>query len=194
MSKMSEALANVARPIQPREDKLEALRLVVRAHRDLMDRIAALEEELKAARKSKWDMESRTLPDMFGEAGVDHVGIPAEGNMPSYDAVLSPYYHANIPPDQKEEAFEWLEREGHGDIIKTTVRVELGRGEREKAKTLENWLQRVGIEYSRDLGVPWNTLTAWLKEQIEKGNHIPPLSLIGATVGHIVRLKERKVK
>ena len=194
MSKMSEALAKVARPIQPREDKLEALRLVVRAHRDLMDRIASLEEEVKQARKTKWEMESQTLPDMFNEAGVDRVGIPAEGNMPSYDAVLAPYYHANIPPESKEEACIWLDDHGHGDLIKTTVRVELGREEREKAKQVESMLQELGVNYSQDLGVHWKTLTAWLQEQIEKQNPIPPLTIIGAVVGHIVRLKERKVK
>jgi hypothetical protein len=37
--------------------------------------------------------------------------------------------------------------------------------------------------------VPWNTLTAWLKEQVEKGN-TPPLDTIGGEVGRIVKLKE----
>ena len=193
MSKMNDALAKIAQPIKPKEDKLEALRLIVRAHRDLIKRIEEQEEQLKQSMKLKWEMESRQLPDLFEEAGVDRVGIPADGNHPAYDAVRSPYYHANIPAEQKENAFNWLEREGHGDLIKTVVKVELGRGEREKAKEVETLLQELGVDYSRDLGVPWNTLTAWLKEQIEKHGNIPPLSLIGGTVATVVRLKERKI-
>jgi len=192
MSKMNDEVAKIAQPVKPRHDKLEALQLIVRAHRDLMHRIAGLEEQLEQARKLKWEMESRQLPDLFEEAGVDRVGLPAEGNYPAYDAVRLAYYHANIPPDHKEEAFDWLEREGHGDIIKTTVKVQLGLGERELAKKVESLLQKLGVDYSRDLGVPWNTLTAWLKEQIEKHEKIPPLDLIGGKVGTVVKLKERK--
>jgi len=193
MSEMSDDLAKVAQPVQPREDKLQALRFIVRAHHDLCNRILDIEEQLNQAKKAKLEMEMRTLPDLFHEAAVDRVGIPEDGNHPAYDAVLTPYYHANIPPEYREEAFSWLEDHGHGDLIKTTVKVELGRGQREKAKEVESMLQKLGIDYSRDLGVPWNTLTAWLKEQIHKQKPLPPLTTIGASVGNIVKLKERKL-
>lgn len=190
--KISDAVANIARPVKVNEDKLEALRQVVREHRDITAHLEYLEAEVKAARKKKWEIEFKKLPDMFHEAGVDKVGLAAEGNHPAYDAVLAPYYHANIPANQKSEAFQWLEEEGHGDIIKTVIKVELGRGDRAIATAVEAVLEKMNVDYSSDLGVPWNTLTAWLKEQIEKHNKVPPLSLIGATVGNIVKLKERK--
>ena len=37
--------------------------------------------------------------------------------------------------------------------------------------------------------VPWNTLTKWLQEMVEKGE-TPPLDVIGGEVGRIVKLKE----
>ena len=194
--KISDAVAKIARPVKVNEDKLEALRQVVRRHRDLTKRIEDLELELNVLKKQKWELETKTMPDLFMDAGVDKVGIAAEGNYPAYDAALSPYYHANISKDMTEEqrqaAFKWLEDEGHGDLIKTQLKVDLGLGDRKSAKKVEAFLQKAGIDYSSELGVPWNTLTSWLKEQIEKQEKIPPLSLIGATVGNIVKLRERK--
>jgi len=191
-SKLNDAVAAAASSVLPNQDKLEALRLVVRAHRDLQKRIADLEEQLSEAKKTRYKMEMRELPEMFYEVGVDRIGIPEEGNHPAYDAVLQPYYHANIPADQRDQAFEWLQEKGHGDLIKTVVKVELGLRQREVARKVESMLEKLGVDYSRDLGVPWNTLTAWLKEQIEKHQEIPPLTMLGATVGNIVKLKERK--
>jgi hypothetical protein len=194
--KMSAALAAAMTPIQPTQDKLEALRNAVRRQRDLQLEIRELQQLLSDKNKALSDMEMRELPDLFYAAGVDSVGITAEGNLPAYDATMRPFYHANIkadwPDEQKSDAFKWLDKEGHGDLIKTMIKVELGRGERKQAIKLEKALQEMGIDYSSELGVPWNTLTAFVKEQIEKHQTVPPLDLLGASVGTVVKLKERK--
>ena len=43
-----------------------------------------------------------------------------------------------------------------------------------------------------ELTVPWNTLTSYVREQVE-GDH-PPLDLeiLGATAGQVVKIKKRK--
>lgn len=172
-------------------DKLDQLREAVRSYRTLLNALANLEEDVRAVKMRIDEMQSKILPDLFHQANVDRVGLPKEGNHPAFDAVLQPYYHARIPKENQEEAFTWLEDHGHGDLIKTTMKVELGRGERELAKKVQEALKKMGVDYSQDLGVPWNTLTVWIREQIEK-HQSPPLALFGAIVGTIVKLKERK--
>jgi uncharacterized protein YacL (UPF0231 family) len=39
-----------------------------------------------------------------------------------------------------------------------------------------------------------NTLTAWLKEEIERKRSVLPLETLGATVGKIVSVKARREK
>jgi hypothetical protein len=173
-------------------DKLEHVRDAVRRHLGLQQRIAELTEENKLLTRQLNDMAKRELPDLFNEVQVDSVGLAPEGNQPGYDAKLSPYYHANIPADRAIEAFAWLDAEGHGDLIKNVITVELGRGDNETAKAVQYALDDLGIEYSTKLSVPWNTLTAFVREQVERYSRVPPLDILGAEIGQIVKLKERK--
>jgi hypothetical protein len=194
----SPALAAAMRAAAPTQapDKLDALRAAARELRDKEREIADLDERLKAAKAEANEMRHKRLVDLMQEAGVDRVGLPAEGNQPAADAVLSPYYHAVIAadwePDRRQVAFSWLESAGHGDLIKTVLTVAFGRDERARAKEIQQYLELMSIPYTAQLDVPWNTLTAFVREQVEKYHSVPPLETIGATVGQVVKLKARK--
>lgn len=178
------------------EDKLDKLRAAVREVRDLRRDEQDLTERLAQVKAQINEREGKTLPDLFTEAKVDHIGLEAEGNLPAYDAEMKPYYHANIsaewPMEQQQKGFDWLDENKFGDLIKSMYVVMVPRGARAKALEVEEALEKLGVEYEVKLGVPWNTLTAWLKERVEKFKSTPPLDLLGATVGKVVKLKERK--
>jgi hypothetical protein len=183
-----------ASPAAP--DKLDAIRDVARQLRDKEKEILDLDERLKATKAEVLDLKHKKLVDLMQEAGVDKIGLPAEGNYPPSDAVLSPYYHAviaaNWEPERRQAAFNWLESEGHGDLVKTVVTVAFGRDERQRAREITQYLELMGVQHSVQLDVPWNTLTAFVREQVEKYHRVPPLETIGATVGQVVKLKPRK--
>ena len=105
-------------------------------------------------------------------------------------------------------------REPHGrsDIVRNVVEFSFGRGDSAKVGVLLEILDSDGFrdEFARlvhevepnrnDLelpqpsiaqSVPWNTLTAFVKEQVEAGTVID-LKKLGATVGQVVKLKKRK--
>lgn len=188
---VASAIASTPRR-KPTENQLEKVRDAVRRARDIDFKMSELSEQQRALGAEKQEMLHRTLPDLFDEVGIRGIDLEAEGNMPGYDTEVRPYYHANIRDENAEAAFAWLEKEGHGDLIKTVITVELGRGERKLARAVESALKKLKVDYGRKLGVPWNTLTAFVKEQIEDHGTTPPLDLLGATVGRVVKLKERK--
>lgn len=180
----------------PQEDRLEALRSAVRVMRDLDLEIKELEERVSDRKGKLLKMKHETLVEQFEQLGINILGIEPDGNMPGFDAELKPYYKANIsaewPPERQAAAYQWLEKSGFGDMIKTQIVVELGRGERKLAKRVEKGLAKIGVPFSTKLGVPWNTLTSWLKERIEKHKETPPLDLLGAQAGKVVNLKIQK--
>lgn len=192
-NKLKPEMAAIMQPPSVSSETLDRLRTHVRRHRDLKREVEDIEDKLKALKKQLHQMEQKDLPDLFQAAGVDKVGIPAEGNQPAYDAVLKPYYHANIPEEHRAEAFAWLNEHGFGDIVKTIFKIEFGLGEDTPTREFEMLLAKSGTEYAKDMTVPWQTLTAWLKERFEKQDvALPSLSLLGATVGTVVKLKERR--
>lgn len=174
------------------DDALDRLRERVRRCRDLTNEIHDGEERIAAAKRELNQITSTELPDMFDEYGVSSVGIPAEGNAPAYIAETKPYYKAQIRDENANEAHAWLDKHGHGDLIKNMFSVEFGRTENKAADKLRQILEKMDVDFTQKKTVPWNTLTAFVKEQIEKHNATLPLDLLGATVGRVVKLKEKK--
>lgn len=178
------------------EDKLDALRATARRLRDKRAEITSLDERLTEAKAEAKLIETKELVDLMAEVGVDRVGLPAEGNYPACDAELKPYYHAVISadwePERRQAAFAWLDSAGHGDLIKTAITILIPRDDRAMAVSIQHYLEQCGVSHTVQLDVPWNTLTAFVREQVEKYHRTPPLETLGATVGQVVKLKTRK--
>jgi len=183
----------------PPPDKLDRLRQHVREVRDLEKAIEDA-EAVQAERRQKLNtLVHETLPGLYRESQVTVVGLEPEGNLPAYEGKIKPYYKANIaadwPEDRRAAAFAWIEDPKGGatpDIIKTIITVELGRGDRKTALKVRAGLDKAKIPYKEGLGVPWNTLTAFVKECIETRKIMPPLETLGAVAGQIVEVKPKK--
>jgi|KBSSwiStaDraftv2_1062776.scaffolds.fasta_scaffold07344_2 hypothetical protein len=177
------------------EDSLERAKTAVRAVRDLQAQISSAEEALSAMKRELYKKIREELPDLFFEVGIDKVGIPAEGNMPAYDATLKPFAKAVIAAgwdeERKAQAFEYLEANGASSLIKNKIEIQLDRGDFELATKLRGVLESMNVDYESEMSVQWNTLTSWLKERIRQ-HKTPPLDIIGGDVGQIVELKERR--
>ena len=183
----------------PPADRLEAivnagkqLRDKILEKKDLEERVATLEREINA-------MRHRQLPDMMTAVGVDRVGLPAENNLPPCDLVVRPFYKANIEagwePERRARGFRLLEDRGYEDNIKTRFTVDFPGSEREKARELRSVLQQMQVQsFTEQPSIPWNSLTALVKTEIEDGHPFSTAELetLGATVGRVAELKERK--
>lgn len=191
----SNGLYKALEEIMATNNKLDILRSKAAEVRDVEHQIADLEQQLKEKRARLQSLCRVELPDLMTECGTDHIGIPANGNMAAYDAVLRPFYKANIAAswssEKQQAAFNWLVDNGFGDLIKTEVDVQFTRDQYKKAERLVKMLKTKGFKPEFLQRVHHGVLTAWLQEQIEQG-HLPPLDVIGGEVGRVVVLKERR--
>jgi hypothetical protein len=187
------AAAILSHKESPRQDKLDQLREAAKKLRDHTLHAADLEDQLKKTKAEITKLTKVELPALFELAGVTSIGIEPEGNMPAYEARAKPYYHANIAsdwePQRREAAFTWLTDNGHGDMIKGVITVQFGLGDEPLMRRVEQGLIKAGVPYTKEQSVPWSTLTSFVKEQITRCNTTPPLELLGATVGRVVKLE-----
>ena len=184
-------------------DKLDRLRAACAAARDLDLEIQDLEGRASSKRKELMEMRYKSLPDLLMSAGVSRVDIQPSGNMPAYVAVMTDHYHANISTawdqDRQDAGLDWLEKHKQGDLIKRTIEINLGRNEH---KLFEQVMKALGkmpaimehIKVRR--AVPWNTLTAWLRERYHNNEDLGDndLRTLGAVVGKQVSIKPAKEK
>lgn len=197
MAKASKAAEQPSIP----SDQLAAITAKVRELVDAKHLIENTEARLSELNKQAYALEREQLPELMLNAGVDRLGIPAEGNYPAYDLKMDPYYKASISAeweaDKRRAAFEYLESKGAADLIRTEVIISLPREMREKAKEL---MERINadldaMEATANIetkeNVHWATLTSWLKETTEAGEDVD-LEKIGGQAGSIVKPKPRK--
>lgn len=202
MSKRPSAAVAALASSSPRtvpENTLRAIREAATAARDKVVEKAELDERAKELGREILEYTQSTLPTMLKDAGLSGLELARSSNLPPFELRLKPYYHANIDvgwePDRKDRAFEWLDREGHGDLVKTIITVELGRGTARIVRAVCAALKKLKVDYTMNRGVPWNTLTALVKEIVEdKAQPMPPLDVLGATVGDVVTIKPKKEK
>lgn len=177
-------------------DRLVELRKAARRAENLQRELVDLEERELDRKAELRRLMMEELPDLLDAAGVTSISVDAEGNQPAFSAELKPYYKASIAAEwdeaRRDRAFRWLEDNGFGDLVKREFTVALDRDEEAAGRKLAKLLSENGFAYSVRRNVPWNTLTAFVRERIEKHSETLPLDTLGATVGRIVNLKPLK--
>lgn len=193
---MSDLSSLIAEDAAPSTDKLEIVKTKARELRDLTLESEELmrQQELIAGRINT--IQGRELPDLMIETGLNKLGLEAEGNLPAYDVEVKNFYSASIRADAPTApaAYQWLDKNGHGDLIKHTFTISFGKNEAKAAKQFEKQLETAKVDYSSKLGVHSGTLTAFVKDQIENEDAVLPLDLLGATVGKWAKIQPRKEK
>lgn len=199
MSDLFDELAAEASDAQtvPTEENTTRLRKMGTELVLVSQHIRELEQQLEQEKKRRTELATMKMPSLMSEIGVDRIGLAEVG----VDLVIEPYYHANISKDwdddRREAAFKYLEDMDSGDLIKSVLIITAARGDweamRKVAEQIDRLLADAGIETQPSLEktVPWNTLTAFVKEQLRQGTALD-LEMLGATVGSVVKIKKRK--
>ena len=174
------------------DEQLSTVRKLASRLAEIDDLVKSKERDIETLKAEKLEISMRQLPEMFASLGIDKIGVPGA----NADVVSEAYYHANIKADweqdKKDAAFGWLEENGHGDILTIDLSVSLPRGNIDEARRLQKLLrEHTNQPISFVQGVPWNTLTKFVKEQTLAGATIP-LETLGATVGQMAKIKKRK--
>lgn len=202
MSFMDE-LANEAADVSgvASDDQLKSLSEKAAEYVALDAEKTSLEGKLKKVNESLTEMKHKTLPDIMLSLDVDRHGLASAG----VDIVLEDYAKANISadwePEKQEIAFQHLEDLGVSDIIRTQVTFSFSKDQYAHAMTVVAMLNLMAEKIEEFEGteipvpsvkksVPWNTLTATLKELHKKGVAVD-LEKIGGTIGNIVKIKKR---
>lgn len=184
--------------VEAPQDKLDRIRDLAKAMRNLVRVIKDNEETLSANKIRKYNLEMKELPELFNECNINTLSIGADGNLPAVDLKAEAYYKAVLPKDENDDVLpdglDWLEKNKHGDLIKKVYTIPLAMDNVKTAKLLSAFLKKNKIQHEVKRTVPWNTLTSFVKEMIEKHHQALPLEILGATVGRIVKMKPSKEK
>ena len=100
---------------------------------------------------------------------VDH----AEEKLKSVKEKLRVVQEGQLPAAKKDAAFDWLNDQGHGDIIKHTVSLDFKKGEAQLARTAISALMDEGFAPQDQTKVAPQTLKAFARVEVEAGRQLP---------------------
>jgi len=171
------------------------IKLVRRKAVELREQYLKLADLIQRANQVKsriTKIERDELLQMVNDAKVSGVDVDPVGNHPAFRVERSTVYTAKIPDDKREEAFEWFESQGHGDLIKSIINIVFGMQEHEERLRVMKILKAAGIQYYTNESIHHQTLRAFVKREI-KANHILPRELLGVYVFDEVKILDNKI-
>lgn len=146
--------------------------------------VAKLDEQLNAARARVQDLAERQIPEL-----MDQLGMESFKTRNGFKIDVKRTVRASVPEARREEAWKWLDKNGHSGIIKRTVLVAFTREQEKEAKALQRELGKEFENVKTDLKVEPSTLRAFIAEQLAAGASIP-MDLFGAWVQRIAKISQ----
>jgi len=172
-----------ANALQVSDEQVTGISGLARVAKLLEKEIADMENTLSEKQDQYRKLTEQTIPEAMAEAGVKSFGM-ADGSSIS----IKPFYSASIPKARQAEAFQWLRDHGYDDIIKNTVSVRFGRKEDELCSQLLDLLGKQGYPAEQAQKIEPQTLKAWVKERVEKGQPVDT-ELFGVFIGQKAIIK-----
>lgn len=167
------------------DDQLSGIAALARRAKELEKQIDDGEQTVKELKDQHRKLVEEALPGLLSELGMTSFRMEDGSSVE-----VKSFYSASISEARRAEAFEWLRERGFDDIIKNTVSVRFGRGEDDACLRLRQMLAQSGFPAEQVEKVEPQTLKAWVKERVERGDEFP-MELFGAYIGKRATIKSK---
>lgn len=181
-----EADAQVSQIESLTNDGLGGIAELARKVRQKKTEFDSLEAQAAQCKKELLKITDEDLPNLLQELGISSFSLE-DGSKVELRTIVG----THIKVENREEAYAWLKAHDFDDIIKNITSCQFGRGEDQKASDFVELAAEHGYVLNQKREIHHNTLTAFVRERIEKGENFP-MELFGAFVGQRATIKGAK--
>lgn len=169
---------------------LSEVRKLCEELRTLESQNEALVSELKRLEKEIKKLKYEIIPKRMAELNLPGFRMP-DGQ----EVIIQEKIFANIPAEKRQEAAKWLVDNGFGDLVKAKMELSLGREQFRITEQINDALRANNLpELEVNPSVPWQTLTAFCKEQLSREDVDAvalPAELLGLHIERIATFKKK---
>ncbi len=150
------------------KDSLIKLRGYAETQLMLENLLEQISELLKSVQVEYKELTETIIPEMMEELGIPFLALSENHQIAIKDKIT-----ASMSKENANAGCDWLEKNGHGAIVRHQVVTDFGIREKEQAERVIAVLRDLGIEPKVNKTVHHSTLSAWVRGQLEDGNEIP---------------------
>ena len=150
---------------------------------DTQDQLDEIEENLKAKKEVYRRLTEDDLPTKFASMNISKMEME-NGDKIEVRAI----YRGHISEKNQDQAYKWLRQNNHADLIKNEVKATFGKGEDALAIHTKEFLNAKGLSFTDRESVHPQSLSAFIREQTEKGKALPH-DLLGIHIGQTTKIK-----
>lgn len=173
-------------PPVPREEKLLLLANLAGMQTAFEDYIEQLEAKLAKAKEELRKVSDTQIPETMQALGIKKFTLTN-----GYEIEVKPWFNMSPSEDNVQAAYEWLDRNGHGDIVKHALTLEVRLTQANLLAAIKALADEGGISTKEKDSIHHMTAGAWVKEQLTLGQPIPR-ELLGVTAGFKTKIKRAK--
>lgn len=167
-SATDDALAEAAEEVAaiPDDEALGTVRHMARNILQLEAHIFNLEKELEESKDALRDLSENKRPGQMARLGL--ASFKLDGG---FSIETKPFCNCTLVKETKPEGIEWLRNNGAADIVKNEISVNFGKGEDAEATKLLKYLTgKLHLPATQDVKVHPQTLNAWVRAELAKGD------------------------
>lgn len=127
------------------------------------------EAKLKEAQDHRDFLARKRIPEAMRAVGLSELPL-ADGNR----VLVKDFVRVSLTEENKDKGHQWLREIGSGALIKRKVEVQFSRGQDNEAGAFVAECRERGYEPTDTETVPWNSLDAFGRARLDKGEKLPP--------------------
>lgn len=168
------------------DEEIKGLGELVSNLQDEIQTLELCELDVKRAKTRVRHLAEEVIPNRMTELGCkEHVLLNG------FKVELGTTYDIGITVDNREAAYQWMDENGHGGLIKRDITIHFNRDQQDDARKLQKELQsRKFPDVSEKASIHHSTLGSWGRKRLEAGEFMPPS--ITATRRPIVKVAKTK--
>jgi hypothetical protein len=148
----------------PKEESLSRLTSLARQQIAIQNEIEELQLKLRQREEARDKISEYEIPELMHEIGAREITL-----LDGHKLKIQPFYTGKIT---SQEAYDWLEAKGYGDMIKVDLTVSCRMSDEEMVEKVRKLFHENKIEWDETQGVHHSTLRAWIKDTIQTGQEI----------------------
>ena len=169
------------------ETDMRRVKELIEKAQGLKAAIEGFEENLNEMKEDHRILIEVDLPQAMQQCGLDTFGNAELG----VDVELENKVDAKIPQKFEEQAYGWLQDNGHGSLIKSILQVSFDKGEYDKLQTIIDAAATAGLPTEGKRSIHASTLKSFVKSMLEDGKELP-LEYFGVFQRTVAKIKPRK--